>query len=194
VRRAGRQGRAAALTPGPAPRSGAACSTLKYAAREKRLSANPLDGLRFDRGWKAPNVNYGVDRRRVASPAQVRQLLDAIRSTGKSQGARLVALYGCMYYGMLRPSEAVSLLLDECELAAARWGRLEFREVCSAAAREWTDDVDVHEVRKPKGGPKNSVRRVPIPPELVRLLRDQVESYGTASDGRLFWTYRGGIY
>jgi hypothetical protein len=51
-----------------------------------------------------------VDRRRVASPAQMRLLLDAICSTGKSQGLRLVALFGCMYYGMLRPSEAVSLL------------------------------------------------------------------------------------
>ena len=138
-------------------------------------------------------MDSAVDRRRVASPAQMRQLLDAIRSTGKSQGARLVALYGCMYYGMLRPPEAVSLLLDECELPATCWGRLEFREVRSAAGREWTDDGQVHEARKPKGGPKNSVRRVPIPPELVRLLRGHIESYGTAPDGRLFWTYRGGV-
>ena len=64
----------------------------------------------------------------------------------------------------------------------------------SAAGREWTDDGQVHEVRKPKGGPKNSVRRVPIPPELVGLLREHVRSYGTAPDGRLFWTYRGGVY
>jgi integrase len=63
-----------------------------------------------------------------------------------------------------------------------------------AAGREWTDDGQVHQARKPKGGPKNSVRRVPIPPELVRLLQEHVESYGTAPDGRLFWTYRGGIY
>jgi hypothetical protein len=162
--------------------------------REKRLSANPLDGFGLDREWKAPIVDYAVDRRRVASPAQMRQLLDAIRSIGKSQGPRLVALFGCMYYGMLRPSEAVSLRLDECELPASGWGRLEFREVHSAAGREWTDDGQVHEAREPKGGPKNSVRRVPIPPELVRLLREHVESYGTAPDGRLFWTYRGGIY
>jgi integrase len=93
---------------------------LKYAVREQRLSANPLDGAKLDREWKAPDVEQAVDRRRVASPAQMRLLLDAIRSTGKSQGARLVALFGCMYYGMLRPSEAVSLLLDEwAELA--RW-------------------------------------------------------------------------
>lgn len=139
-------------------------------------------------------MDYAIDRRRVASPAQMRQLLDAIRSIGKSQGSRLVALYGCMYYGMLRPSEAVSLRLDECELPSAGWGCLEFREVRSAAGREWTDDGQVHELRKPKGGPKNSVRRVPIPPELVGLLREHVRSYGTAPDGRLFWTYRGGIY
>ena len=124
----------------------------------------------------------------------MRLLIDAIGSTGKSQGARLVALYRCMYYGMLRPSEAVSLLASECELPAEGWGSLEFREVHSAAGREWTDDGEVHEARKPKGGPKNAVRRVPIPPELVRLLREHIESYGTAPDGRLFWTYRGGIY
>ena len=64
----------------------------------------------------------------------------------------------------------------------------------SAAGREWTDSGEFHEARKPKGGPKNAVRRVPIPPELVRLLREHVESYGTGPDGRLFWTYRGGIY
>ena len=64
----------------------------------------------------------------------------------------------------------------------------------SAAGREWTDDGEVHEARKPKGGPRNAVRRVPIPPVLVQLLREHVEQYGTAPDGRLFLTYRGGIY
>ena len=112
----------------------------------------------------------------MASPAQMRRLLDAIRSTGKSQGPRLVALYACMYYGMLRPSEAVSLLAGECELPTEGWGLLEFREVRSAAGREWTDDGEVHEARKPKGGPRNAVRRVPIPPALVQLLRVHVES------------------
>jgi integrase len=169
-------------------------AALKYAVREKRLSANPLDGAGLDREWKAPEVDQTVDRRRVASPAQMRRLLDGIGSTGKSQGPRLVALYGCMYYGMLRPSEAVSLLAGECELPAEGWGLLEFREIRSAAGREWTDDGEVHEARRPKGGPRNAVRRVPIPPELVRLLREHVESYGTGPDDRLFWTYRGGIY
>lgn len=168
-------------------------AALKYAVRERRLSANPLDGAK-DREWRAPEVDHAVDRRRVANPAQMRALLDAIRSIGLSQGPRLVALYGCMYYGMLRPSEAVSLLVDECHLPAEGWGRLEFREVRSAAGREWTDDGEVHETRAPKGGPRNAVRRVPIPPQLVQLLREHVDQYGTGPAGQLFLTYRGGTY
>jgi integrase len=34
---------------------------------------------------------------------------------------------------------------------------------------------------------------VPIPPPFVRLLRHHIESYGTAPDGRLFRTERGGL-
>jgi integrase len=166
---------------------------LKYAVREKHLSANPLDGAE-DPDWKAPEVADAVDRRRVANPAQMQQLLATIRSTGQTQGPRLVALYGCMYYGMLRPSEAVSLMLDECKLPDQSWGLLEFSEIRSAAGREWTDDGEVHEARSPKGGPRNAIRRVPIPPVLVQMIREHVDEFGTAPDGRLFRTYRGSIY
>jgi integrase len=166
---------------------------LKYAVREKYLSANPLDGAK-DPEWKAPEVTDAVDRRRVANPTQMSVLLEAIRATGRTQGPRLVALYGCMYYGMLRPSEAVSLMLDECKLPDEGWGLLEFGEIRSAAGREWTDDGEFHETRKPKGGPRNAVRRVPIPPVLVQMIREHVEQFGIAPDGRLFRTYRGSIY
>lgn len=56
---------------------------LKYAVREKHLPANPLDGAE-DPEWKAPEVADAVDRRRVANPAQMRALLEAIRGTGKT--------------------------------------------------------------------------------------------------------------
>jgi integrase len=101
---------------------------LKFAVREGHLPANPLDGA-DDPEWKAPEVSEAVDRRRVANPEQMRALLEGVRATGRTQGPRLVALYGCMYYGMLRPSEAISLLLDECKLPEQGWGLLEFSEV-----------------------------------------------------------------
>jgi len=168
-------------------------ASLKYAVREGHLSANPLDGTN-EPEWKAPEVSSAVDRRRVAGPAQMEELLAAIETVGQTQGPRLKALFGCMYYGMLRPSEAASLLLDECKLPEQGWGLLEFSEISSAAGRDWTDDGEVHAASTPKGGPRNAIRRTPIPPVLVRMIVEHVQAYGTAPDGRLFQTYRGGIY
>jgi integrase len=161
--------------------------------RERQLSANPLDNA-DDPEWKAPGNSGTVDRRRVASPAQMGKLIAAIPTIGQTQGPRLRALFGCMYYGMLRPSEAASLLLDECTLPEQGWGLLEFSEISSAAGRDWTDDGEVHEASRPKGGPRNAIRRVPIPPVLVMMIREHVPEHGIAPDGRLFQTYRGGIY
>ncbi len=43
-------------------------AALKHAVRQRRLSANPLDGAK-DREWRAPAVDHAVDRRRVANTA-----------------------------------------------------------------------------------------------------------------------------
>jgi integrase len=166
---------------------------LKYAVREKQLSANPLDHT-DELDWKAPDVVHAVDRRRVPNPVQVGVLLDEIRQVGRTQGPRIAPVFGCMYYAMLRPSEAVNLCKDDCTLPPEGWGLLELDEVKSAAGKQWTDDGEVHETRGLKGRPKDTVRRVPIPPELVKMLRDHIEEYGVGPDGRLFRTYRGGIY
>jgi integrase len=96
-------------------------AALKYAVREHQLPANPLDGA-DDPEWKAPEVSTVIDRRRVANPAQMEKLIGAVGTIGRSQGSRLKGLFGCMYYGMLRPSEAASLLLDECTLPDQGWG------------------------------------------------------------------------
>jgi integrase len=37
------------------------------------------------------------------------------------------------------------------------------------------------------------VRIVPIPPPLVRLLREHLKEFGTAKDGRLFSSERGNV-
>jgi hypothetical protein len=72
-----------------------------------------------------------------------------------------------------------------------------------AAGKAFTDDGQVHEHRglklkgRTKGRPNNDPRvrkptgRVPIPPELVTLLRAHIEQFGTGSDGRLFRSENG---
>lgn len=49
-----------------------------------------------------------------------------------------------------------------------------------------------HEERQLKHWAKKIARPVPIPPELVRLLRRHLDEHGTAPDGRLFSGGRGG--
>ena len=72
-------------------------------------------------------------------------------------------------------------------------GVLTFGDSAPAPGREWTSSGDVHEERGLKGRSRKAVRKVPIPPELVHLLREHVERFGTAADGRLFRSERGGL-
>ncbi|MFD1498215.1 hypothetical protein ACFSIL_17555, partial [Streptosporangium lutulentum] len=50
-----------------------------------------------------------------------------------------------------------------------------------------------HEERGLKHRGRDDVRPVPIPPELVKILRQHIDEYGTGEDGRLFRSERGGV-
>jgi integrase len=58
---------------------------------------------------------------------------------------------------------------------------------------EWTDSGEHPDDRGLKERNRRAKRPVPIPPELVRILRDHITRYGVAPDGRLFRTERGGV-
>ncbi len=62
--------------------------------------------------------------------------------------------------------------------------------VCTGA---WTDEGTARQERGLKHRADNETRTIPIPPELVRLLRAHIKRYGTTDDGRVFQTARGGI-
>jgi integrase len=59
-------------------------------------------------------------------------------------------------------------------------------ETKPAAGRAWTDSGDVHDGRGLKHRSRKATRLVPIPPELVRLLRGHIERYGVGPDDHLF--------
>jgi integrase len=118
-------------------------------------------------------------------------MLAATSYIGRRQGPRFVAFYGCMFYAMMRPSEVTSLSKEGCQLPDQGWGRLIFADASPAAGRDFTNDGRVHESKGLKGRARQSsarraTRNVPIPPELVAMLRAHIESFGTSSDGRIF--------
>jgi integrase len=163
-------------------------NALGYAVELGHLASNPIDRIQ----WTAPAVAASVDRRVVVSPAQARKLLAAVRSLG-DRGRHLEAFYACLYFAALRPSEAVMLRKSDLYLPAKGWGRIVLAASASRAGRSWTDHGTARQERGLKHRADNETRTIPIPPELVKLLRAHIKKYGTTADGRIFQTARGGI-
>ncbi|WP_217182215.1 tyrosine-type recombinase/integrase [Streptomyces sp. AC495_CC817] len=167
-------------------------NALAYAVELGELPENPVTLVK----WKPPKVTKEVDRRVVVNPRQAGELLAAVSYVGgyrRARGRRLVALFACMYFGGLRPAEAVALRRQDCTLPDSGWGSLILEKSRPTVGKRWTGTGVVHDDRGLKNRPVNETRVVPIPPRLVRMLLAHIEEFGTAEDGRLFANERGGV-
>ncbi|MEU1941637.1 site-specific integrase [Streptomyces sp. NPDC020125] len=163
---------------------------LRFTVEERGLlSANPL--ARVD--WTPPETDDEIDFRYVPGPALARSFLNAVRDAGP-RGEHLEAFFGCLYYAAMRPAEIASLKTADCTLPPEdeEWGELLLGESRPEVGGGWTDDGASYESRSLKRRARGATRSVPIPPVLVRMLREHIERYGTAPDGRLFRAARGG--
>jgi len=166
-------------------------NAMDYAVELGLLETNPIRVLK----WTAPKVSSQVDRRSVVNPRQARALLEAVRAQQPS-GPRLVTFFAVMYYAGLRREEAINLSRDNVILPphdrGDDWGELHIRGATPDAGSEWTDDGSPRERRQLKHRAEGDSRIVPIHPELTRLLREHLDKFATAPDGRLFGGIRGG--
>jgi integrase len=164
---------------------------LTYAVRKKRLVKNPLIAANLPEHWTPPKTDDAVDPRSVGSPQLVADMLTVASYIGAWQGMRFVAFFACMFYGLMRPAEVARLTKAGCYLPEKGWGILTFGDSVPAPGKEWTNTGSVHEERGLKGRSRKSVRKVPIPPELVRVLREHIERFGVTTDGCLFRSAQG---
>ncbi|MFD7935845.1 tyrosine-type recombinase/integrase [Streptomyces sp. NPDC059755] len=167
-------------------------NALHYAVDLGEFKENPITGIR----WKKPKVAGEVDPRVVANPEQARSLLTAVSYVGgygRARGRRLVGLFACMYYGAFRPAEVVGLTEADLKLPEAGWGTALLHRTRPTAGKQWTDSGETHDDRGLKNRPAEEVRPVPIPPQLVAILRQHLDVFGTAEDGRMFTNERGGV-
>lgn len=169
-------------------------NVLRYAVELGELPSSPLDRL----SWKPPRVSEAVSPRVVVNPRQARELLTAVTYVGQyrrgpyARGHRLMAFYAYMYFAALRPGEPVALRVHDCYLPDTGWGRLILEKSRPEVNRRWTDTASAHDERGLKHRPATKTRRVPIPAELVAILRQHIDTFGIASDGRIFSSDRGG--
>ncbi|WP_406269064.1 site-specific integrase [Actinacidiphila glaucinigra] len=167
-------------------------NALHYAVDLGEFSENPLGSVR----WQKPKVSSEVDPRVVANPHQARSLLCAVSYVGgyrRARGRRLVGLFAAMYFGGLRPAEAVGLAETDLTLPATGWGSALLHRTRPSVGKLWTDSGESHDDRGLKNRPAEDVRRVPIPPQLVAIFREHLDTFGVADDGRLFFSEGGGL-
>jgi len=159
-------------------------NALGYAVELGLLEVNPLG-----QHWRrTPRAASTADPRVIPGAGQV----DAILTQVTRIRPELTAFFGCLYYAALRPEEAVALRRDSLTLPASGWGQLTLTAALPRSARAWTGNGTAHEPRGLKLRPEGATRTVPIPPQLVSLLRWHLRAHGTAPDGRLFRGARGG--
>ncbi|MGW6354593.1 tyrosine-type recombinase/integrase [Streptomyces sp. NPDC055092] len=167
-------------------------NAANYAVDLGELQENPITAVR----WQKPKVSNQVAPRVVANPEQARNLLTAVSYVGgyrRARGRRLVGLFACMYFGGFRPAEAVGLAEADLVLPDAGWGSAFLHRTRPSVGRQWTDTGETHDDRGLKNRPTDDVRRVPIPPQLIVVLREHLDTFGTATDGRLFFSDKGAV-
>lgn len=167
-------------------------NVLDFAVELEHLEANPIDRVKR----KRIVVTEVVDRRVVANPTQIRELLAALSYVGgykRAGGRKLVAFFAVMYYAGTRPAEAVNLRRQDCQLPEKGWGMLTLHRTRPTVGKMWTDNGEGHDDRGLKQRGEKDTRPVPIPPVLVRILREHLDTFGTHKDGRLFPSERGGV-
>lgn len=159
-------------------------NVLAYAVELGLLPANPIGAVQ----WRAPKATAAVSPQAVASPAQVQAILAQVAVIRPE----LVAFFACLYYGALRPEEAIALRRSHLTLPARGRGMMILTGACPRTAAAWTSNGGPYEPRGLKHRPHGAIRVVPIPAVLVMLLRRHLRTFGTAPDGRLFHGTRGG--
>lgn len=165
---------------------------VEYGIELGLLGHNPIDRVRVRSRTK--KVVEEVDRRVVANPKQVRAILSALCRVGKrnrNRGLYLRAFFACLYFAALRPGEALGLRQEDCHLPKAGFGRLTVDVSRPEAGKRWTDTGEAHDERGLKHRPEAETRPVPIPEELVHILRTHIRRFGVAPDGRLFVSAKG---
>lgn len=122
---------------------------------------------------KVAKKSRSVDVRRLPDPTTMVAVIGAVRSHQPASRTYEV-MTAVAYYGGLRPSEVVMLRPRNVHLPRKGWGSIDVVEA----------DIDWDE----PGEPKTGERSVPIPQQLVVILRNWIDDGDFADDALLFRT------
>lgn len=139
---------------------------LTDAVANDLLAKYPLAGFRTP---KAAKATPKVDISEIGEPEQVMRVLAKIGERSR----KWMVLFALMFYAGLRPSEAVILRWrDVVKLPDVGFGSLQVRKSAAEAGQKYTGTGKARHENGLKWREADATRPVPIPPELVQILRE----------------------
>ncbi|WP_168207371.1 tyrosine-type recombinase/integrase [Microlunatus elymi] len=165
-------------------------NAFDHACESGLLLVNPLTYVK----WTRPRSVSAVDPRVVVNSDQAKRFLDAVERHSE-RGARLKAFFGCMYYAGLRPEEAAALRVTNLATLPDEpntWGEFHLTHSIPRSGSRWTESGMPRELAPLKHRAVGDTRSVPMHPELARMLRHHLATYGPAPDGHIFIGAHGG--
>lgn len=139
--------------------------------------------------WRAPSRDLTVDVATVPSITDVLRLVDHVERRG-GRAVRYAGLFACVGLAGMRPSEAISLHGDDLDLPDVEWGRARLRGATTEPGAQYTDSGERWETKALKHRAAGSTREVPLPPQLVAILRRHADGLEDGS-GPLFLNSEG---
>ena len=162
-------------------------AVFEHAVRRNVIAANPLNNS----DWEAATPSIEVDKNKVLSPAECRKAQQHLATLGPV-GQMLSVYTGVLWLAGLRPSEATHLRVKHLTLPDEGWGRLQATGASVEVGARWTDSGDRNDQKGLKWRRNGDTRDVPIPPELVGILKKYVEEKELSGNDLLFTGPRGG--
>lgn len=165
---------------------------FNWAVENDYLQSNPWPRTKRNTKKTRRNKQRGQsgvqqnERLNQPSTDEVVQMLDAMSGPNARPGAKSRRMvFELMFYAGLRPSEAVALRVENCELPEKGWGLASIHEARTSSTSRWTREGEAI------GETKTAPRDVPIPPVLVTQIRNFV---GERTSGLVAPNERGGMH
>ncbi len=155
-------------------------AVLRAAVRRGLLTSNPMERVE----WKAPDRTLEVDVATVPSPAGVAAVVEMTWNVATSS-AKYAALFACVGYAGMRPSEAIGLRMVDLDLPDDGWGLARLHGAVTSPGGRFTNSGSTLERKALKHRPDGAVREVPLPPQLVQTLHRHLHRFPPV-DGRVF--------
>lgn len=138
--------------------------------------------------------SISIDKRRCLNSDQAGRLFTATAKLPRS-GPTMSVYFAVMYYSGLRPEEAVDVRRSQIGLPESdtEWGEFHLDGAAPDAGSEWTNDGKPRDKRGLKQREVGETRPVPMPPQLVAILRHHLANTKPGPENRFLRSQTGGI-